>query len=201
MLGRGLCGSFCIMGDLCGFPSAPSAHLSSPKLGVADLCALDSVPEVHPLCRRLVCTDLGFPGVHSASRGGRALVSAPRLASASGLCVAGLLWTYFGSVPALCIARFMCTCFTLLPALIVAGVICSSFVVLEGLGALPKFACLPSMTPQSHTLCRLCLSVPSHSATWARPLCCKGCVQWLGFYAHHSRSREPAMFGATVHEL
>ena len=32
-------------------------------------------------------------------------------------------------------------------------------------------------------LCWLCLSVVPHLATWAHPLCCKGCVCWLGLYA------------------
>ena len=104
------------------------------------------------------------------------------------------------TVPTICIVGFIRICCTSLPTLFVLEVILLS-AVLEGLCALPKFACLPSMTPQARNLRRLCLSAPSHSATWASPLCCKGCVHWLGLYAHHSRFCEPAMFGATVHEL
>ena len=60
--------------DLCGLPVAP---LSSPSESQA-LCALVSVPEAHPLC-------------HGA--GLCALVSASWVA----FCIAGLVWTCFGS--------------------------------------------------------------------------------------------------------
>ena len=155
-----------------GFPQPPKL-----SLGVADLCALDSVPEVHPLCRRLVCADLG---------------------SRRALRVAGLLWPCFGSLCLPSVLRGLCA---LASPHSVAEVICFSFSCAGRAVLLPKFACLPSMTPQARNLRRLCLSARSHSATWASPLCCKGCVHWLGLYAHHSRFCEPAMFGATVHEL
>lgn len=156
-----------------GFPQPPKL-----SLGVVDLCALDSVPEVHPLCRRRVCTDLGFPGARSASQG------------------------YCGLVLAPCACLLCCGVYVHLLHLTVSWRLFAFLsAVLEGLCALPKFACLPSMTPQARTLRRLCLSAQSHSATWASPLCCKGCVHCLGLYAHPSRFCEPAMFGATVHEL
>ena len=82
-----------------GFPQP----LSSPSVS-RDSCALDSVPEVHPLCRRLVSTGGGVPGTPSASRGLGALVSAPR----AGLCVAGLVWTCVGSLCPPSVLRGIC---------------------------------------------------------------------------------------------
>ena len=130
------------------------------------------------LCVVGLCALISAPGAHSASQGYCGLVLAP--------CACLLCCGVYVHLLHLTLSRRL---FAFLSA------------VLEGLCALPKFACLPSMTPQARNLRRLCLSARSHSATWASPLCCKGCVHWLGLYAHHSRFCEPAMFGATVHEL
>ena len=67
------------------------------------------------------------------------------------------------------------------------GVICSSSGCAEGLRALPKLASRPSVGTPGCPLPR-CVCPP---ATWARPLCCKGCVRPLGLSAAPLSVPEP----------
>lgn len=91
-------------------------------------------------------------------------------------------------VPAFCVAGV----YVHLLLLCRGGYLLFLSAVLEGLCVLPKFACLPSMTPEARTLRRLCC-LQSHSATWARPSVLQGLCALAGFgYAHPSRFCEPA---------
>lgn len=117
----------------------------------------------------------------------------PRLASCCRACV------HLFQLPltALCGMGFMCACFISLHALFFVGVIFHSFSCAKrGLCVLLKFACLPSIghpnpafAPvfagyQVRPLCRTSQGLSSpHPATWARPLCCKGCGL-AGFVCH-----------------
>ena len=172
----GTCGSFPIAATCVGLPQAPKLTLC-----VVGLCALVSAPRVHTL-RHGAC-------VH--------LFQLP--------------------VPAFCVSEFTCICFVLLPALFVQGFIFSSFrcagrVVCAAQVCMPPLfqhpspalctgcVCLPG--PTLCVACQLGLSAPSHSATQACPLCCKGCVRWPGVYAAPlSVSGACHLFVATVHEL
>ena len=93
LLGRCLCGSFCIAVTCVDFPQPPKL-----TLWVAELCALDSVPKVHPLCALV-----SAPGLASAWRGQWELASAPMptlgitgfMCTCSSHCLHSLSWHYF----------------------------------------------------------------------------------------------------------
>ena len=133
---------------------ASLSPLSSPCV-LRGLCALDSVPEVHPLRRSLVCACLGFQDTHSASPGLCPLVSALR----AGPGVTGLVWNCFGSrcLPyaswGLCaLVSFHCL-HSLLRGLFVLSA------VPGGLCVLPKSVCLPSIgTPVPPFVPAVCLA-------------------------------------------
>ena len=114
-------------------------------------------------------------------------------------CVAGLACTCFSSpswpqchgasvelfrlpVPTLRVMGFMCTCLVSLPALFAAGVICS-FSCPRRVVCTAQVCMPPLFRHPSPSLCASCLSALSHTATWVCPLCCKGCVHWLGLSA------------------
>ena len=161
--------------DLCGPPSAPSAHplcrgacvhltqfLRSTLCVMGLVCScLTSWPRA--LCSRDCVHVIRLPWPASASRG---LVwtcsSSPRPSST--------MWGLCALVSSHCSHSLSWGLFVLLLA--VPGGTC----------ALPKFYMPPPVgtpvPPFAPAVCR-----PSHSASWARPLCCKGCVRWLSLYA------------------
>ena len=168
---------------------ASLSPLSSPSV-LRDLCAFDPVPEVHPLCRSLVCTCLGFQGTHSASPGLCALVSALR----AGPSVTGLVWNCFGS---LCLPSASWALCALVSSHCLHSLSRGLFVlsaVPGGLCVLPKFVCLPSVgTPVPPFVPAVCL--PCHTQLPGLALCaakvvCTGwvcllCQTQLGLYARY----------------
>ena len=155
LLGSCLCGSFCVTGDLCGFPSAPKLTLSVTGL---------------------VCTDRVFPGAPSAWRGLGALVSAPR----AGLCVAGLVWTCVGSLCPPSVLRGFC-------ALASPHCLCAAQVCMPPLYDTP----VPHFAPAVF----VCPVTLGHLGP---PLCCKGCVRWLGLYATVGSPSPPSVWGKSA---
>ena len=85
--------TLCIAATCVGFPQPPKL-----TLWVAELCALDSVPKVHPLCALV-----SAPGLASAWRGQWELASAPMptlgitgfMCTCSSHCLHSLSWHYF----------------------------------------------------------------------------------------------------------
>ena len=163
---------------------ASLSPLSSPSV-LRGLHGLDSVPEVHPLCRSLVSTCLSFRGTYSALPGFCALVSALR----AGPCVTGLVWNCFGS---LCLpSASWVLCVLILPHLhSFAGVIwsfsCPRRVVCATQVCMP-----PLYQHPSPSLCDSCL--PCHTRLPGPALCAARVVRagWvcllrytqLGLYA------------------
>ena len=173
LLGRYLCGSFCIAATCVGFPQPPKLTLCVAGLAWTWLSSWGS-PFVSQPCEHLSQLPGGRPGFCAAR-----LLCTCFSSPSWPLCHGASVELFRLPVPTLCLMGFMCTCFAS-PALCRGG--CLIFQLSqEGCVCYPSLYASPLSAPQSLPLWQL--FALSHSATWACPLCCKGCACWLGLSA------------------
>ena len=114
----------------------------------------------------------------------------------STLCVAGLVCPCFSS-PGWPLRRGASVDIFRLTACILGrrGYLFFFWLCREGCVRCPSLYASALWAPLSRPLRRLCLSAASHSATWACPLYCKGCVRWFVCRAILGPGSQPSVWG------